>query len=149
MWFKRKQILSSVHFAHLSVWVLLTTNTWLSHQQRNITYDDGCFVIKSQWHQNLKKKSFSPLMVVLGPGILNNPRLRDLVQARRGGPLQVSKTGRTKIKNDNNEKYTNKTNKQRLECFDSTAWNRYYSIVPSVVSWHYTCPKHTIPNGID
>ena len=50
-------------------------------------------------------------MVVLGPGILNNPRLRDLVQARRGGPPQVSKTGKTKIRNDNNEKYTNQTNR--------------------------------------
>ena len=38
---------------------------------------------------------------------------------------------------------------QRLECFDSTAWNRYYSIVLSIVSWHYTCPEHTFPNGID
>ena len=31
----------------------------------------------------------------------------------------------------------------------STAWNRYYSIVLSIVSWHYTCPEHTFPNGID
>ena len=30
-----------------------------------------------------------------------------------------------------------------------TAWNRYYSIVLSIVSWHYTCPEHTFPNGID
>ena len=38
---------------------------------------------------------------------------------------------------------------RRLECFDSTAWNRYYSIVLSIVSWHYICPEHTFPNGID
>ena len=83
--------------------------------QRNITYDDGCFVIKSQRHITLKKKTFSPLMVVSGPGILNNPRLRDLVQGRSIGLPQVSKTGRTKIKNDNNEKYANKTNKVLIQ----------------------------------
>ena len=37
---------------------------------------------------------------------------------------------------------------RRLECFDSTAWNRYYSIVLSRVSRHSICNEHTHPNGL-
>ena len=35
-----------------------------------------------------------------------------------------------------------------LECFYSTAWNRYYSIVLSRVSRHSICNEHTHPNGL-
>ena len=35
-----------------------------------------------------------------------------------------------------------------LQCFDSTAWNRYYSIVRNTVSWHCTGPEHKFGNGL-
>ena len=34
---------------------------------------------------------------------------------------------------------------ERLECLDSTAWNRYYLIVLSIVWWHCLCHEHTFP----
>ena len=34
-----------------------------------------------------------------------------------------------------------------LVCFDSTAWNQYYSIVLSILSWYCTCPEHPFYNS--